>query len=222
MNCKAPSKLLHTLTHTLQCFLPCNTEGIRRGLCNKERTKQFKYGCGINVSTGILHTQTRSLLRFMTGETALTRTGTFADRTVRSQPRFTGITVHHTVGRFHHAATSWALPRGPFQNDSPRYGSSQSGPRSLPCFGECVCVHMLGVFAWKDERLHCQLVSNYTCCLCVFLWGGQLRAVLWRTACVFCPPLCVLMCTFITVKSGCSKKIRRWGRFVNRVTGQPD
>lgn len=76
MSCKAPSKLLHTLTHS---HTPYNvffhatrdTEGIRRGLCNKERTKQFKYGCGINVSHRVLHTHTRSLLRFMSGEAPL-------------------------------------------------------------------------------------------------------------------------------------------------------
>ena len=28
-----------------------NTEGILRGLCNKEHTKQFKYGCGMKVCT---------------------------------------------------------------------------------------------------------------------------------------------------------------------------
>lgn len=49
----------HSLTHSLTHLFPRtvffhavhNTEGILRGLCNKEHTKQFRYGCGMNVST---------------------------------------------------------------------------------------------------------------------------------------------------------------------------
>lgn len=72
--------------------------------------------------------------------------------------------------------------------------------------------------AWNDERLHCQLVSNYTCCLC----GGGFGGVVTTARCPrensvrFPSALRVFMCTFITVKSGCSNKILRAGGCLER------
>lgn len=59
----------HSLSHFIHTFeqRPCklhNTEGIPRGLCNKERTKQFRYGCGTDSGS---HAQSQHTLLFMWG-----------------------------------------------------------------------------------------------------------------------------------------------------------
>lgn len=80
MSCKASSKLLHTLAHShtpynVSSHATRDTEGIRRGLCNKERTKQFRYGCGKKTSShsrSLARTLAHSLLRFGTAEPAST------------------------------------------------------------------------------------------------------------------------------------------------------
>lgn len=198
MNCKAPSKLLHTLTHTLQCFLPCSTRHRRH---SKRAVQQRAYK---TVQIWLWNKRLDS--RTSHSNTLASEVYDWWDSVDGTKPaplliRQFGLSLvslgwHHTAGRFHHAATSWALLRGPFRNDSPRYEPSRSGPRSPACFGECARAHAGVCFAWNDERLHCQLVSNYTCCLCV-LGGGQLCAVLWRTACIFCPP-CVYLCAHLS------------------------
>ena len=62
----------HTPSYTVFFHAIHNTEGILRGLCNKEHTKQFKYGCGMNGSTHMhnnehTHKHAHSLLRFVNG-----------------------------------------------------------------------------------------------------------------------------------------------------------
>lgn len=140
MSFRAPSKRLlththtraHTLAHTpysVSFHATRDTEGIRRGLCNKERTKQFKYGCGTNAWTqNTLASEVYERPDGVGGtEPAPSLIGQFGLSLNSSG-------LHHTAGLCRHAAPPPPTPpprRGPYQR-----------PRSPAWFGECVCVHM--------------------------------------------------------------------------------
>lgn len=83
---------------------------------------------------------------------------------------------------------------------------------------------MLGFFvAWNDERLHCQLVSNlymlFVCVYFFFVGGGVTTAccALEKSTRLLAAPG-VFLCTFITVKSGCSNKILHAGGGLSAVS----
>lgn len=68
--------------------------------------------------------------------------------------------LHHVMGRCQHAATSQALPHGGRSGVEPSLG-----------FVLFFCEHVSGrarayACVLHNEQLHCQLLSNYTCCLC--------------------------------------------------------
>lgn len=100
--------LLFTVSHSVSHIHPFtqrsmqihNTEGILRGLCNKEHTKQSKYGCGMKISTHMHNNENKHFEVKCIG------------CEVHSLKALTGnvTCLHHTSGLSHHTATCWSLP----------------------------------------------------------------------------------------------------------------
>lgn len=161
MNCKAPSRAFshtdtrshtqhtHTLTHTFHtvCFHAVrDTEGILRGLCNKEHPKQFPiwlWGrtlaltCRTTIAREHTHTRTHTLLGgFYEWTDGVNTSGGTSSCTVNlNRPElclflslFLSPSVFSGVSS-HHAATSCLLPPGPLQSYLLRWAGGGRGGR---------------------------------------------------------------------------------------------
>lgn len=161
----------------------------------------------------MLHTQTRSLLRSMDGvdgtKPAASLIGQFGLSLMSSG-------LQHTAGCFHHAATSWAPPARPFPKGYTRIRAFAERA-SEPSLGESVCVHMLGCVL-PGTMNGCIVSQLHMLFVGVFFLGGGATACCPLEYSMRLPPASrVFMCTFITVKSGCSNKILDAGGCLSAV-----
>lgn len=235
MNQKAPSKLLqcrtdthHTHTHNTHAHTHLcihtpvvfhavhNTEGIQRGLCNKEHTKQFIYGCGMNSSTHMhnnenthTHKHTHRLFRSIKKVTVSMKGlygKMFTDWTIWSgyitvRLKFLVVTSHD--GSFSLCSHQLGPPTWSRLNCLLRYPPSQRGQEQATASSlllwVCACINV----CVSPETMNSCIVSWWPIMHAVCISGGKCTSSLssgeQREFAITAPP-CASMCAFVTVR----------------------